>query len=405
MAQTRRMALAVAGWSFDLVDWEADALARKAVAAVRRPAAGLDDHAGAALVRDYLADAARVGELEAWLQRARSEGVDPINAEYVTMQRELAALRARQTALRPAVEQVIERQVGEVLHEAGFAIGPVVAPPVQFAFTDPPKKLVVSRRDAIGTIYGRMLDGAIPLAQIERSEAAIDAMPNASAYITEIGGLGAYPTMVVDQASLEWMLSTVAHEWVHNYLTFFPLGWWYFSSPDMTTLNETVAEIVGNEIGARTLQRFYPELARPPDVEQESRASPLPRLPKALEMAEQEFMFDFGREMRRTRLEVDRLLALGQVDEAEQYMEQRRQAFVAAGYPLRVLNQAYFAFHGSYGTSAASSSPIGPALDRLRSVMPGIEEFLTSVRWFTSMDDLERALARWEAEARGEDVP
>jgi DNA polymerase-3 subunit alpha len=37
-----------------------------------------------------------------------------------------------------------------------------------------------------------------------------------SAYITNIGGLGAFPTQVVEQASLSWVLSTVAHEWTHN---------------------------------------------------------------------------------------------------------------------------------------------------------------------------------------------
>ncbi|MCC6166847.1 MAG: hypothetical protein IT329_06420 [Caldilineaceae bacterium] len=400
MTRTRRMAMAVAGWGFDLVEWEVDALARKATASIQRPAAGLDVEAGAALVRAYMADAARVGELEGRIRRLRSEGGDAAQG-----QAELTALRVRQEDLRPAVEQVIERQVGSVLREAGFGVGPWLAPPLQFAFTDPPKTLVVSPRDEIMTVYSRMVDGAIPLGQIEQSEAAIDKLPNASAYITEIGGLGAYPTMVIDQASLPWVLSTVAHEWVHNYLTFFPLGWSYFSSQDMKTINETVANIVGDEIGARTLRRYYPELIWSEVGGRESGAQRALKLPKTLEMAEEEFIFDFGKEMRLTRLEVDRLLAQGKVGEAERYMEMRRQVFVKAGYPLRVLNQAYFAFHGSYGTSAASSSPIGPKLEELHSrvediaqlhgQMQDIGQFLRLVRWFTSVDDLDDALARW----------
>lgn len=406
VVRTRSMAMAVSGWGFDLVEWEAGALASKALALVQQPAAGLDERQGADLVREYMAEAGRVGELEAQLRRLRSQEEASTSDEARAVRDELSALRARQTELRPTVEQVIQQQVGSELREAGLGVGSWLAPPLQFAFTDPPKTLVVSRRDEIVTIYSHMVDGAIPLGQIEQSEGAIDKLHNASAYITEIGGLGAYPTMVVDQASLPWVLSTVAHEWVHNYLVFFPLGWSYFSSQDMKTINETVADIVGDEIGERTLRRYYPDLAQPSTLSGESVAPETPKLPKTLEMMEQEFIFDFAREMRRTRLEVDRLLAQGKVSDAEQYMEMRRQAFVKEGYPLRVLNQAYFAFHGSYGTSAASTSPIGPKLENLLSridqlaqlhgQMGDIGQFLKVVRWFSSIDDLDHALVRAE---------
>jgi hypothetical protein len=205
-------------------------------------------------------------------------------------------------------------------------------------------------------------------------------------YITDIGGLGAFPTMVVDRASLGWVLSTVAHEWTHNYLVFFPLGWNYFASQDLTTMNETVAEIVGNEVGEQTLARYYPELVPPPPTEIE------PISPEAAP-------FNFQTQMRLTRLEVDRLLAEGNIEGAEAYMEARRQRFVENGYPLRVLNQAYFAFHGSYGTSPASTSPIGPKMERLRELMPDLKTFLETVRGFTSVADLDQALADWEGQA------
>jgi len=73
-------------------------------------------------------------------------------------------------------------------------------------------------------------------------------------------------------------------------------------------------------------------------------------------------------------------------------MEARRRFFVAQGYPLRVLNQAYFAFYGNYATGAASSSPIGPQLQRLRAESDDLAHFLTTVRWLTSVGDLEEAL-------------
>lgn len=64
--------------------------------------------------------------------------------------------------------------------------------------------------------------------------------------------------------------------------------------------------------------------------------------------AEATVVFDFrGAEMRQTRLRVDELLAAGKINEAEQYMEMRRQ-FWEYGYHIRKINQAYFVFYGSY---------------------------------------------------------
>ena len=135
------------------------------------------------------------------------------------------------------------------------------------------------------------------------------------------------------------------------------------------------------------MRQYYPDLVTPKDAAHLRRTDPI--------LAGTAFDFDW--EMRKTRLAVDELLAEGKVDAAEQYMEQRRQVFADNGYPLRVLNQAYFAFHGSYGTSGASTSPIGPKLELLRELMPDLRTFLHTVRWFTSPADLDATLAAWEA--------
>jgi hypothetical protein len=44
--------------------------------------------------------------------------------------------------------------------------------------------------------------------------------------------------------------------------------------------------------------------------------------------------------MRQTRLIVESLLGEGKIDEAERYMEERRQLFVQEGFEIRKLNQA-----------------------------------------------------------------
>lgn len=395
--QQRRVGLTmtVAGWTFDLVSWEVEALSAKLQAALQRPAADLSQLEGTRLVRAYLDRAHHVADLERRVDELYAENGGLGNVDSERLQAELDALRAQQEADRLLVEQVLEWQISSVLAQTGFqalADGPF--PPVQFTFVEPPKKLVVSPRERIDTIYYRMLRPELDTARKEVAEETIYDDFNLSAYITNVGGLGAYPSMVIDRASLEWILSTIAHEWVHNYLTLHPLGIRYGQNSEITTMNETVAEIVGNEIGAVALRTYYPDLAPPePAIGSEIQTGPDP----ANDDADDDAIFDFRQEMRTTRLEVDRLLAAGKVEEAEAYMEARRQIFVANGYPIRKLNQAYFAFHGSYGTGAASTSPIGPKLEDLRSRMPDVHTFLTAVRGLTSPEELDALLTRWTA--------
>ena len=80
--------------------------------------------------------------------------------------------------------------------------------------------------------------------------------------------------------------------------------------------------------------------------------------------------------MRATRLRVDELLASGMIDKAEAYMEERRQFLADNGYYIRKLNQAYFAFHGSYADSAASVSPIHGQLEAVRQASDSLGEFV-----------------------------
>ncbi len=393
----------VARWNWDLVGWEIDAIRQKLGEQIRQPAAGLTPPAQIALVEDYLERARTIGELEAQVEQLYSAGQTPDAgdgagagegdgaSEGVALHQQLEELRTVQEADRPAAETILEAQVGAELLDAGLSWLGSPLPPVWFTFTEPPMKLVVSPRGRITTAHYAMLEPGVAVAEREQIEQAILQEDNLSAYATTIGGLGAYPTMVIDRAPLAWVLSTVAHEWVHNYLTLFPLGIQYSASSDLTIINETVADLVGDEIGRRVLERYYPAVAQ---------------AIAAREAAAQETAvndsgedspdaFDFRKEMRHTREIVDQFLALGRVEDAEQYMEIRRLLFVENGYAIRKLNQAYFAFHGSYGTGAAATSPLGPKLEELRSLTPDVRTFLETVRSFTAPDDLDRALAEW----------
>ena len=63
--------------------------------------------------------------------------------------------------------------------------------------------------------------------------------------------------------------------------------------------------------------------------------------------------------MRRIRTTVDSLLSAGRVQDAENFMETSRQQLEQEGFYIRKLNQAYFAFYGSYADNPSASGGVG----------------------------------------------
>jgi hypothetical protein len=222
---------------------------------------------------------------------------------------------------------------------------------------------------------------------MERIEGELSAELDKSTLVDGTGGFSSYPTMVLAYPVLGWVIDTVAHEWTHTYLMFRPLGWSYYDNGAMRTINETVASIIGDEIADRVMARFYPDQVRPASW------------PKPLSMrrdwtghADVAPEFEFGPFMRKTRLTVDRLLAEGKVEEAEAYMEAQRKILVEHGYNIRKLNQAYFAFRGSYAVGPAATDPIGGKLRALLQRSPTLADFMATVSRFDQPSDLDAAL-------------
>ena len=100
--------------------------------------------------------------------------------------------------------------------------------------------------------------------------------------------------------------------------------------------------------------------------------------------------------MRSTRLTVDGLLAQGQMEAAEEYMEMRRQELWAHGYRIRKLNQAFFAFYGAYADEPGEqgTDPVGPAVLALREQSASLQAFLEAMAPLSSYAALEQILAR-----------
>ena len=254
----------------------------------------------------------------------------------------------------------------------------------------PPVLLLTSPRDRIARQHEALMEPDVSLVVRERLEDTLMAEHDVAAISFQVGGLAAYPASVLDTMPLADTLRASAHEWVHHYMAFRPLGQKMFTSAEMVTLNETLADIVGREIGDRA-EELLPERSAPPPRSN----APVPAPESGLHGRDEHF--GFNEEMRETRLRVDELLEDGKVDEAEAYMEERRQFFVENGYPIRRLNQAYFAFHGTYAESAASSSPIAGQIHRFRELSPDLRTFVLRMADISSypqflerLEDLER---------------
>jgi hypothetical protein len=262
-------------------------------------------------------------------------------------------------------------------------------PSVLYHTTPLPKALIVSPRDTIRQDVNISLLANLSLEQISTLEEKISKALNVSVLVVDIGGVGIYPTMVQSTSNLNWVVDTVAHEWTHNFLTFRPLGWNYETNAQLRTMNETTASIVGNEVGAQVISKYYPEFQPASSNQQNSM--------KAAGIPLQTSTFDFNQEMHATRVKVDELLKEGKIDEAESYMEQRRQEFVAHGYMIRKLNQAYFAFYGAYADvpgGAAGEDPVGPAVRELRKQSGTLSDFLNQISWMSSFDQLQKAVTK-----------
>jgi hypothetical protein len=73
-------------------------------------------------------------------------------------------------------------------------------------------------------------------------------------------------------------------------------------------------------------------------------------------------------------------------------MEAKRQYLASQGYYLRKLNQAYFAFYGTYADSPTSIDPIGQELKKLRGQSASLKDFLNGAAAMTSRQALRASI-------------
>ncbi len=376
-----RLSSIVKPYIFSIVEWESRAISREANQWLFGKDEKIDDEIH--VVTEYFSSGERVKTLESELE-AINAGKGQGNP--TSIEAELNILQERRMALKETVERIIEKQVKETLVQEGI-FSPmdeyirlrVSFPPINFKLEKPPHLLVISPRERIESMREITLQPSLSLEEIEGIESEADKL-GVSSLVVELGGLGAtYPSLVTNDADLEFTIDTATEEWVHQYLVFKPLGFLYLldligvsRNYEIATINETLASMVSDEIGSIICQKYYPQYENN----------------GAHQNREAEAEFDFNREMREIRRAVDNYLAQGEIERAEKFMEQKRQYLALRGYYIRKLNQAYFAFHGTYADDPTSISPIGLELKELRSRSASLRDFLNTVAAMTSRQDL-----------------
>ena len=378
---------------FNYISWMSNAAIIKMRAASINAPYVLDRETQKKIVMEYMRVTQSIFETEYQLELIYADAAitDKVSASK-DARAQLAKLQARQDALAPFAESILQEQVTAVLADEDLTAAGQPMPSVWYHATPLPMALIVSPRERIEQTANISLETDVTVDAQAALEDRVAKGLNVSALVVPIGGVGVYPTMIMRSTDMNWVTTVIAHEWTHNYLTWHPLGASYMETPELRTMNETTAAIAGDEIGARVIERFYPEL-KPAAFSPAGLISFKENFPNAHLRAG----FDFRAEMHETRVHADDLLAQGKIEEAEAYMERRRLIFMQNGYLLRKINQAYFAFYGAYADvpgGAAGEDPVGPAVRALRAQSKSLADFINAIKCMTSFEQLQEAVKK-----------
>ena len=375
-----RLSAIAKSYKFSIARWEFDAFFGKTKGAIPSNDKRVYDETDK--VTEYFSYVQQIKTLKSEIEAVKA-GNQP--GDLSSLETKLTELQQQRAALENLVEGIIKKQIRETLAQQGI-FHPVDKylgfkanfPPINFKLEKPPHLLVVSPRDRIESMREIVLRQEINLEEMDEVEAEVDQL-GVSSLVVALGGFGGtYPAFVTNEASLRFTVDAAVEEWLHQYLFFKPLGFRYalsltgiFRNYEIATMNETVASMISKEIGAIIAESYYPQ--------HETNGS---------QSREPVSGFDFNQEMREIRRATDEYLARGEIEQAEEFMEQKRQYLATKSYYIRKLNQAYFAFYGTYADSPTSISPIGLEVKKLRSQSTSLKEFLDTVAAMTSRQDL-----------------
>ncbi len=384
---------------FDYVDWTLKAIWSKVEQASVNLEHYIPPEESTKAVHEYVKIISRISEINSQISLlyANPDIQNKDEAVY-KLRQDLNEAERTKDRLAPLVESTLQAQISRVLAQNNLTVFGQPVPPVLYHSTPLPMALIVSPRNLIKQDANISLLAEMSAEEMNSLENQVMKNLDVSALVVPVGGVGVYPTMVMTTSDLSFLVETIAHEWTHNYLTLRPLGINYETTPELRTINETVASIAGSEIGEQVLRQYYPEFLPGNIIPPPAAKSPSAKADLALKDAQP---FDFRKEMHTTRVTVDELLSEGKVVDAEKYMEERRTFFWNNGYPIRRLNQAYFAFYGAYADTpggAAGKDPVGPIVRAFRQQSDSLSSFLNQISGVTSFDQLKRMVRELPAE-------
>ncbi len=366
-------------YRFNIVEWEVRTLTNEFESALF----GVKDYAidDSLNVVNYFKLLEDISQLEFQISYYRNT-MD--KEDLAAMQKQLEDLKLESEAGKKEVENILEMQIRDTLNQLDLywykeIVGLNISfPPINFSLEPPPHLLIVSPRDSISRMKEIILLQDLSLDEIEYIETEIDKL-GYSSIVLELGGMATFPSFVNNNAGLEYTISTAIEEWFHQYFFFKPAGFLYafillgfYTDSDISSCNETVAGIVSDEIASIVYRKYYSAYYE--NITYENT---------------QGNEFDFYEEMRNIRLAVDNYLANGEIELAEAFMEEKRLYILSQGYYIRRLNQAYFAFYGTYASSPSSVNPIGDMLWDLRKTSAGVTDFIKIAGTIRNIEDLK----------------
>jgi len=246
-------------YEFDYVSWTVSALRQKLTQSSLKVYRYIPAEEGRQIVLDYLNLRNKINQAQDRLISVLSDPqLENRDQAAAVIKEELAEMRSRREATAPFVEQIIQGQMNHALTNLGLSAGGQLIPPVLYRSEPDSYALIVSPRDEIRQSVNLMLIRNLTLDEIVHLEEAIEKELDLSALVVGIGGVGLYPSMVIETSNLDWLIHVIGHEWTHNFLTIRPLGANYNTSPELTTINETIADLSADDIQRETFLLYFP---------------------------------------------------------------------------------------------------------------------------------------------------
>ena len=270
----------------------------------------------------------------------------------------------------PKKNQIRKLFISELYDQEMDYFFDIIFPSPEFNVGSSPKLLVTSPRNKIERKEEILLVPSIDIETIEALEgrAASDEL---SSVIINIGGLATYPSIIAEGKSSRELFLTISHEWLHQYLIFHPLGRSYFSNKEMKEINETLANIFSKKLLKSLCEKDF-------EIKNEMcLVSPL----------KDENKFDYREFMKKLRINVDQLLSEGKINNAEKLMNESTLILNNNGIKIRKINQAWFAFNGTYGDSPSSISNFNDELTNLIDSYGTLKDAINDIKNISSLDE------------------